>query len=498
MIKKGIGKIKNGLRFVKHKLVSIKDTVPTGFDYSYREYPTVTMQVEACYEELSQRPLIAVQVHVFFIEVMDEICEEMNKIPYPYDCYISTDSEEKQKYIEKIILEKSHPEHLQIKVFENRGRDVAPFLVQMGEVYQKYKYIAHIHTKKSEHTNFGDCWRKFLLYNLFGSRENVLTLIDMFEKDEKLGLITTEVYPIVRKLLDWDATKADVEKLLGRMGISTKLNSKPICPVGDMFWARTEAIAPLLGLNLTQKDFQEEAGQLNYTLAHVIERIWIYLVSGNGYKYKIVINGINEKVTPAVRGQRLTIWARKAHKSSKVDALFVKALKEISGQLVIVEAGNGDIRSAWKHYIAEHLEILQKNSQVVFACDNSLGAVWGMQRMFRVMKEKNASIWTVLQTKLRQADFIVIDKSAWKTKEDLEAILDSDEYAPAAYVEESNYIKDWLGGNEVDKELAYDFIVLGAPILSKESKKHLRKGERKILKKVLKQIPFCEEIAKFY
>ena len=54
-----------------------------------------------------------------------------------------------------------------------------------------------------------------------------------------------------------------------------------------MFWARTEAIHQIFEIKFYNK-FPKEAGQLNKTIMHAIERIWIYLVKLNGYCYKTI------------------------------------------------------------------------------------------------------------------------------------------------------------------------------------------------------------------
>jgi hypothetical protein len=47
----------------------------------------------------------------------------------------------------------------------------------MKKVIKKYKYICHIHSKKSFHINFGDEWRNYLYFNLLGSNQIKLGLI---------------------------------------------------------------------------------------------------------------------------------------------------------------------------------------------------------------------------------------------------------------------------------------------------------------------------------
>jgi len=56
-----------------------------------------------------------------------------------------------------------------IKIIENKGRDILPFLIQMGEVIDKYKYLCHLHTKKTLNPNVGKSWRNYLLNNLLGT-----------------------------------------------------------------------------------------------------------------------------------------------------------------------------------------------------------------------------------------------------------------------------------------------------------------------------------------
>ena len=107
----------------------------------------------------------------------------MNYIPGALDCYVSTDTEEKKAVIEKALRDRCKCEKFQVMVLENRGRDVAPFIVQMTPVIQKYDYVCHIHSKKTKTGEYGNEWRKYIFRHLFGGSEYLQTLFNVFEKN---------------------------------------------------------------------------------------------------------------------------------------------------------------------------------------------------------------------------------------------------------------------------------------------------------------------------
>ena len=55
-----------------------------------------------------------------------------------------------------------------------------------------------------------------------------------------------------------------------------------VFPVGNMFWARVDAILPFF-TNIQMSDFPQEKGQVDGTIAHAIERLWVYVAEYNGY-----------------------------------------------------------------------------------------------------------------------------------------------------------------------------------------------------------------------
>ena len=56
------------------------------------------------------------------------------------------------------------------------------------------------------------------------------------------------------------------------MGIAPRSLEQLSFVAGTMFYARVNALLPLMCLNLRDSDFEEEIGQVDGTIAHAIER----------------------------------------------------------------------------------------------------------------------------------------------------------------------------------------------------------------------------------
>ena len=239
---------------------------------------------------------IAIHIHVYYEELIEEIINKVNSIPIKYDLFISTVSEEKKSFIKK-CLSNSNANSYEIKIFENKGRDVLPFIKQMKSEFKKYKYICHIHTKKSTHKeSLGKGWREYIYHNLIGNRDIISEILYDFEKYEKLGFIFPEVYyDIIKGIYNFENTnfglhiinKKYMNFILQKIFGKFKIDEKLVFPVGNMFWAKTKAIYQIFHLNFK---FPKELEQNNETIMHAIERIWLYLVKLNGYFYKTIFN----------------------------------------------------------------------------------------------------------------------------------------------------------------------------------------------------------------
>ena len=237
------------------------------------------------------RSRIAVQIHMYYLDLLDEMIDFTNLIPYRFDCYISTDSKDKADMIRQRFARDSKARRTEVRCFENVGRDVAPLILQMSPIISDYDYILHLHTKYSAHDHFGNQWRAHLLNSLLASEGHIAALLGIMEEDHRIGIIFQRTYWRVKPSLGWKGNKTTSKALFTRMGLKDIRLKEPQFPAGNMFWARTRAVLPLFRCDLTVEDFEHEAQQVDGTLAHSIERCWGYIAASQEYSYLRVSKG---------------------------------------------------------------------------------------------------------------------------------------------------------------------------------------------------------------
>lgn len=376
-------------------------------------------------DENNNSPRIAIQIHLFYTDTIDEIINNLNEMPYSFDCYISTDTKLKQHEIEVLFKNKCKASKTIVDVFPNRGRDVAPFIVQMSSVINEYDYVCHIHSKKTTTADYGDMWRKYLYKHLFGCKEYLIQLFDMFENDARLGLIFPEIYPVLEKQAHWGGNLEKCEAFLQDLDLNDiHLPMTPNFPVGNMFWMRTSSVLNVFNHNITFDMFEEELGQINSTLAHAIERCWVYISENNGYKFKKVFNGIknlpDKNYLLELRQSRITLFVHfnKENKLTDSDLNYIVNLKNISDETVFISnsiISNVDIEiiekmgitviqrenkgfdfGAWKEVILSYgFEYLQKFDEVVLVNNSTYSPLIPLENIFNEMSKKSVDFWGI-------------------------------------------------------------------------------------------------------
>lgn len=361
---------------------------------------------------------IAVQIHVFYPDTLEEIIYSLNQIPYAFDCYVSTDTKEKKADIEKKMRKDCRCKSLCVEVYDNRGRDVAPFFMQMKERIDKYDYICHIHSKKTKTNDHGDDWRKYNFEHLFGSSEYLKRVFYLFESDPGIGLLMPETYPVLELQAEWGGNQEGTSALLQKLGVQAELPKEPVFPVGNMFWARTAAVRKMFTYGFTQKDFPPEAGQVNATLAHQVERAWIYLIASEGYSYRKIFNHCQSRNTKLQKKRRLMAYVHydKENRISKDD---LKTLAIFSGicekvlfvtnsaicqedldhvdryaDRILVRENTGYDFGAWKDALFDFgREQAEQFDELILLNNSCFPPVFDIREMFAEMEGQDLDFW---------------------------------------------------------------------------------------------------------
>lgn len=218
---------------------------------------------------------VGVVVHVFFPELLGEIVERLAVIPVNFDLIV-TNASGSPISVDRSLLPRVSS--LLILDVENRGRDIWPLaqVVNAG-LLDPYHLVLKLHTKRSawrdEHEELagtGAAWRAQFLAALLGGVENVRAILDAFAASPRLGMITVDGSVLGPEF--WGDNEPVTASLLRRLELDLHPTELTFA-AGSMYWTRGFVLQGLRALNLSAADFEDEAGQVNVTTAHAIERL---------------------------------------------------------------------------------------------------------------------------------------------------------------------------------------------------------------------------------
>lgn len=234
---------------------------------------------------LAKTPRIAVVCPTFYSDLAADIAQSLRAIPVPFDCFLSTDTEEKAAEIRTAFSTDWTAGAVDVRVMPNRGRDIGPKLAGFRDIYDRYDYVLFLHSKRSTHAATGSDWRRYLFATLIGSPEIVMSILAAFERDPMLGMIFPQHWRRVSGSIHWAYNYPLGHALGRRLGFEIEQDRILEFPAGSMFWLRAAALKPLLDLDLGFDDFPEEKGQVDGTIAHAIERLMLYSCEGAGFTW---------------------------------------------------------------------------------------------------------------------------------------------------------------------------------------------------------------------
>jgi GT2 family glycosyltransferase len=226
---------------------------------------------------------VGIHLHLHYLDLLEEFSEHLAAIPVEFDLFVSINDHNGRQDVEWHLTALENVGSLEVEVFANKGRDIAPFVAGFGKKLSKYDIICHIHSKRSPHNFTKRDWRRQLLHNLMGSSSIVRSILDLFSENAKLGLVFPEYHHSLSRQIGWGTNYAACEKLAEHIGLDISPNVMTLFPAGSMFWGRSSALSPLLNSGLEFSDFPEEKGQIDGTPAHAVERLLGEISASKGY-----------------------------------------------------------------------------------------------------------------------------------------------------------------------------------------------------------------------
>jgi len=247
---------------------------------------------------------MAVVFHVFYPELIDEFAGYLRNIKHPFDLFISTTSDNEEAVI-NLIKSELGLEPV-VFIFENKGRDIGPFIEIFKHELTRYNLVLKVHTKKSLHNYNLRRWKTFILDNLIGSPEIADTIISNFCGNSSLGMVFPLPHPyLVHIGLDKGWGKNDysiAEGVFNTIDFEKYREGNFSFPAGSMFWFRPEALSQIISSGVGISNFDQGTGKEDGTFAHLMERMFGIFAVEAGFEVKSAWFGNevkNNKLKPA-------------------------------------------------------------------------------------------------------------------------------------------------------------------------------------------------------
>ena len=218
---------------------------------------------------------VAVHVHVYYEEEAAEIFQRLATILAPRTLLlVSVVSDQTAAFCKQVVALLMPKIRLACRIVPNRGRNVAPLLTGFDSELRSSDIVLHLHTKRSPNAgDVGKAWLRHLLDTLVLDKHYVSEILKTFHDDRALGFVFPATPDSLKHANTWGLNRDGVAALLEKLelGPRTVGVEPPLFPMGFMFWARVNALLPLME-RLKLSDFPAEPLPIDGSLAHVIER----------------------------------------------------------------------------------------------------------------------------------------------------------------------------------------------------------------------------------
>ncbi|MGO4222694.1 glycoside hydrolase family 99-like domain-containing protein [Lysobacter sp. TAF61] len=219
-------------------------------------------------------------IHAWYPEVLDEILVALKASGEAFRTIITTSPDKVDAVAACLAAQGMAAEIVPV---ENRGRDILPFLKLADRLLDEgEQLVLKLHTKRSVHRDNGESWRRDLVDRLL-SANRAAAIIDAFGREPDLGIVAPEGH-LLSTGEYLGGNRPQLEYLSARLGLDAESRRYDRFVSGTMFWVRPEALRTLLDAHLDEWEFEAEAGQIDGTFAHAVERIFACCAASAGFR----------------------------------------------------------------------------------------------------------------------------------------------------------------------------------------------------------------------
>lgn len=233
--------------------------------------------------ESSPIPRTALHIHVFYPELIPDFVARLILNQSRPDLWLTIPEHLDTNRVLDAFAE--YKGKIECQKVPNLGRDLGPLITAIGKrMVENYDIVGHVHTKKTVWHPDAELiarWREFLLENTLGGKHAMMDVIlEHMAHDGGLGII----FPNTSTVCDWDGVQDKAQQMALRMKIPLPTQSHLEFPVGSFFWARTQALQPMLESGLDWADYPLEPVSNGRTLLHALERLPAFVAQATGHR----------------------------------------------------------------------------------------------------------------------------------------------------------------------------------------------------------------------
>lgn len=240
---------------------------------------------------------VAVCVHLYHIDMLDQIRNYLNNIKFEYDLYFSLTKNYPQSFLHN--LKKTNPK-TEIVFVKNIGMDIGGFLQVYKQMDKSYDLILKIHTKKglgsdqvpSLHLRRhglesalyrGQKWFDGLMNGVLNSPDHVDAVIRTFQENPNCGMIAAKLNN------NFEINRNHINQVFQLLNLSMSYEGKNFVG-GTIFWVRNDIFKKHLTDNVIDKilELSPEGYVHEPSINHAMERIFGYLVQFENQKLLVL------------------------------------------------------------------------------------------------------------------------------------------------------------------------------------------------------------------